>query len=223
MKAFIITVKQIPQSVDCGERALRSAQKHNLEAFIHQGVYRDESRLEAKKRNLKINLIDKNNSSNHEALIGCFLSHLTLWEKCLQLQEPILIMEHDCIVKDNIPNIPDKWNIVNLGKPSYNKLKKPKKRYLWQTIINSQIIIKHYSMSHLPGAHAYYITPTGANQLISTANITGVMEPDHFINRERFPKLGEVYPWPAIAAPIFSSIQNTEGANHQHDLRNLSS
>lgn len=206
--------------MESANRAHQTALMHGLKPHIYQGIFRTESREIAQKRNLSINLKDQTNASNHDAVIGCFLSHFHLWEKCLSLQEPIVIMEHDALIKAPPPSISYKWNIVNLGKPSYNKLKKPNRlRYLWSKIKQSPIVIKHFSMSHLPGTHAYYITPTGAQQLVSKALKTGVIETDHFINRERFPHIGEVYPWGAEAAPFFSSIQNAEGAAHQHELR----
>jgi len=217
MKAYIIALQQLPQSMESANRAHQTALAHGLESHIFQGIFKDES------RKIAINLKDQTNASNHDAVIGCFLSHFHLWEKCISLNEPIVIMEHDALITAALPTIPSKWDIVNIGKPSYNKLKKPKRfRYLWSKIKQSPIIIKHFSMSHLPGAHAYYITPKGAQQLASTALKTGVIETDHFVNRERFPHIGEVYPWVAVAAPCFSSIQNAEGAAHQHELRKQS-
>ena len=32
--------------------------------------------------------------------VGCFLSHYGLWKKCIELDEPILILEDDAIVTD---------------------------------------------------------------------------------------------------------------------------
>ncbi len=209
IKSYIIAVQQIKQSIDSAKRAQISAQKHGLTPHIFQGVYKDDSRSIAEKYHFPINLKDTSNRSNHDAAIACFLSHYALWEKSASSDSPIIIMEHDCILTAPIPKIPSKWDIVNLGKPSYNKIKKPKKLYLlWSKIKNKPIITKHFSMSHLPGTHAYYITPSGAQSLIKATQNFGIIEVDHFIKRSRFPKLGECYPWPAKAEPTFSSIQN---------------
>jgi GR25 family glycosyltransferase involved in LPS biosynthesis len=58
--------------------------------------------------------------------IGCALSHLNLWEKCIELNKPIIIMEDDAIVSKNFNKhmnnlvnnmLPKDWDIVLL---SYN-------------------------------------------------------------------------------------------------------
>ena len=38
--------------------------------------------------------------------VGCFLSHWRLWEKCIELNEPILILEDDAVCTDRF-NIKD--------------------------------------------------------------------------------------------------------------------
>ena len=32
--------------------------------------------------------------------VGCFLSHWKLWEKCIELNEPILVLEDDAVITD---------------------------------------------------------------------------------------------------------------------------
>ena len=44
--------------------------------------------------------------------------HYLLWKKCVELDEPILILEHDAIFKQNIPDIEFDM-CVNFGRPSY--------------------------------------------------------------------------------------------------------
>lgn len=35
--------------------------------------------------------------------LGCFASHFKLWEKCLELNQPIMVMEDDIIINDTYP------------------------------------------------------------------------------------------------------------------------
>ena len=49
---------------------------------------------------------------------ACFASHYLLWERCISLDEPILILEHDAIFRENIPNV-DFDMCINFGRPSY--------------------------------------------------------------------------------------------------------
>ena len=49
--------------------------------------------------------IFKKGSKNYSiGAIGCALSHLQLWEKCIELNRPILIMEDDAIVNHDFMN-----------------------------------------------------------------------------------------------------------------------
>lgn len=93
--------------------------------------------------------------SNHRPLDnlpgvwGCFLSHWTLWNKCVQLNEPIIILEHDAKIRskwDNNFNIDD----IEILKLYHEQTKE------YDTVSG------HWTI----GAHAYYITPKGANKLI---------------------------------------------------------
>ena len=38
--------------------------------------------------------------------ISAFLSHYSLWKKCIELDEEVIIFEHDAVLVDPIPNAP---------------------------------------------------------------------------------------------------------------------
>lgn len=50
---------------------------------------------------LSENIYTKNSINYSKGAIGCALSHLALWEKCIELNKPIIIMEDDAIVSHN--------------------------------------------------------------------------------------------------------------------------
>jgi glycosyl transferase family 25 len=47
---------------------------------------------------LSKDIIEKNSINYSNSAIGCALSHLNLWNKCIELNKPIIIMEDDVIV-----------------------------------------------------------------------------------------------------------------------------
>lgn len=92
-------------------------------------------------------------------VIGCFYSHYTLWKKCVELGEPIMIFEDD--VKFYRGWHPVDWEgvlILSLGKSSF--LNEPYKTYLEKPAGTPQPMPwRQYSM---PGASGYAIKPDAA-------------------------------------------------------------
>ena len=124
--------------------------------------------------------------------VGCALSHLQLWDKCIELNEPIIIMEDDAIVSHNfnkhINNLmnsifPNKWDIIQLNynfdsvlsykntnyetcNCIFNKTKLTK-NYI-STFVNSKINTTIAKLNHCFGMSAYIINPSGAKILKET-------------------------------------------------------
>lgn len=92
-------------------------------------------------------------------VIGCFYSHYSLWRKCVELGEPIMIFEDD--VKFYRPWSPVDWEgvlILSLGKSSF--LNEPYKTYLENPRGTPQPMPwRQFSM---PGASGYAIKPDAA-------------------------------------------------------------
>jgi len=96
-------------------------------------------------------------------VVGCFYSHYALWERCVALNEPIMIFEDD--VKFFRGWKPVEWEgvlILSLGKSSF--LSEPQKTYLENPKGPARAVPwKNFSM---PGASGYAITPAAAQGLI---------------------------------------------------------
>jgi len=96
-------------------------------------------------------------------VIGCFYSHYSLWKKCIELNEPIMIFEDD--VKFYRTWNPIEWNdvlILSLGKNSF--LRDPWKLFLETPVGEPQAMTwRNYSM---PGASGYAIKPGAAKALV---------------------------------------------------------
>lgn len=95
-------------------------------------------------------------------VIGCFYSHYTLWKKCAELNEPVMIFEDD--VKFYRGWHPVDWEgvlILSLGKSSF--LNEPYKTYLESPTGSPQPMPwRQFSM---PGASGYAIKPDTALKL----------------------------------------------------------
>jgi GR25 family glycosyltransferase involved in LPS biosynthesis len=112
------------------------------------------------------NKIDKNSNFLkilRPGVIGCFYSHYRLWQKCVELDEPILIFEDDVIFEREF--IPVPWDEVILlctGKEAYKHDFYSKKLYDPEGE-PSTVALPNTSM---PGAVGYGVTPKGAKKLV---------------------------------------------------------
>jgi glycosyl transferase, family 25 len=137
-----------------------------------------------------LDMILRKGSQNYSAgAIGCAMSHLQLWDKCIELNKPIIILEDDIIVSkdfkkhiNNLTNnlLPKKWDILQLNynfdsvlsyhNTSYetcmcmfNKTKVTKEHI--STFVHSKIHTAVAKLNHCFGTSAYMIHPDGAKIL----------------------------------------------------------
>ena len=202
MEVRVITLQNIPQSVKVADRCIKSAKRYEVEV----------SKFNAITPSTHQKVVDENNIntdhfreiySRYENALSAFCSHFSLWKECAESKTPYVVLEHDAISVDSLPNF-ILGDVVNLGAPSYG-------RYNTPTYIGEGDLV---SKPYLPGAHAYYITPKGARQLIEQAQVMA-KPTDVFINVNKF-KIGEYNPWPVKALDSFTTIQKTEGIKAKH-------
>jgi hypothetical protein len=205
MKGYVITIFDNEKSEQAAKRCIKSAAKHGLEVVMEPAITPEDSPMKiASNEEIPIDGFEEI-YSRFDRCLSAFLSHYFLWKNCLEKNEPQIIFEHDAVVFDKIPdNL--KNPIVNLGKPSYGKFRTP------QTLGETPLVSKRY----LPGAHAYYITPAGALDLINMAK-KKAGPTDIFINLDYFPYINEYYPWPVDAKDNFTTIQNKNGCVAKHN------
>jgi glycosyl transferase family 25 len=111
-------------------------------------------------------------------VLGCFFSHYYLWRKCLSLNEPICILEHDGYFIQPLPeNICDLFDDVlklDLLDP-YNKTYNTE---IENNFLKKLQIIKYVNPSpkniekigtgnYFKGAYSYIIKPSGARKLLT--------------------------------------------------------
>lgn len=204
MKASVITIIDNDRSRIVADRCITSARKNGLEVAYFKAFTPKDSPMDiAKQEGIPTQgFVEK--YSRFENGLAAFLSHYWLWKLTAAGTQPHIIFEHDAVLLDRIPAL--RGDIVNLGHPSYGKFNTP------SILGESRLVSKPY----FPGAHAYYVTPKGAQALIDKAK-TSAQPTDIFINHGNFDNLMEYYPWPAEARDSFTTIQNTTGCLAKHN------
>ena len=87
---------------------------------------------------------------------GCFLSHFTLWNRCISLDEPVIILEDDSEIISPLIEIKTDFDLLKLTRPY--ALHHSSKLGSWSA-----------------GASAYWLSPIGAKKLVefSTTQVPG--------------------------------------------------
>jgi GR25 family glycosyltransferase involved in LPS biosynthesis len=106
---------------------------------------------------------------------GCFLSHYLLWNRCIELNHPIVVLEDDAEIIAPLEEINIDLDLVKLHKPR----------------ASGQSKLGHWST----GAFAYWISPAGAKKLVEFAKQNGPMLADKII-------VSSVLDWGYLTPPI---------------------
>lgn len=127
MKAYCITLRGHEYSERVGARCIQSATevgKIRVEKF--DAVNRHEARAVMESRGLiwtwgkgcsVTRLKHHDYGGDLDARIGCAMSHYLLWERCVELWEPILILEHDAVFLREMPQF-DFTTVCQINDPN---------------------------------------------------------------------------------------------------------
>ena len=156
-KGYIIYLPQFKTSVDMANRALSTGVYYGWNVELYEGVNGLDTNLQ------DYRLFPTNQSKKAKKLLqrpgtqGCFLSQFNLWNKCIELDEPICIFEHDVVFKKPIGEYID----CDVYKFEGFKKAKPIPAGNWYE-----------------GARAYRITPAGAKKIVNWVIANGAMPAD---------------------------------------------
>ena len=159
MKGYVITITSLEKSVQCAERCIKSAGRVGFEVVKHTASTPADNPSEYLAERGVSTEGFKEVYSRFDNCVAAFTSHFRLWEQSFYNNETLVVLEHDAYFTDAMPSYAPFASIINFGKPSYGKWVTP------PALGVNQLISKQY----LPGAHAYGITPKGAEQLIEKA------------------------------------------------------
>ncbi len=158
MKNFIIILKSNKISESYGKNAIDSAKKLQWNLEIFNAIDGNQETLANYNLQATTNNKKCNSAFNRLGVVGCFLSHYNLWLKCLKLNEPIGIFEHDVIFQKSLPINIKFDEVLRLDKLSKGK--------------------DHGTGNWWEGSHAYFITPKGAKKIVNWVSANGAWPSD---------------------------------------------
>ena len=173
MKAFIIHLSKIESSLKSGLRLQQELKNVGIKSTLFEGSYGDYTKkLYAEKERLhhpwtfkgpRILLTDEfKNRQSTPGIIGCFDSHYRLWQKCVKLNEPIMIFEDDAQIIREFKSV--EWDeVLSLVFSHFKKMNKYK-TYLENSTGEPQAM--PYSSASMPGNAGYAIKPEAAKKLV---------------------------------------------------------
>ncbi|KPL93028.1 glycosyltransferase family 25 protein [Vibrio sp. L5-1] len=103
--------------------------------------------------------------------LGCYASHYLLWQKCVELNQPIIVIEDDALLfKETFLNfirdtaeLPNYIECIRLFK---NKRRKFSSYCIFEC---SSTKIHKFTKGHM-SATGYFLTPSGAKKLLNNSN-----------------------------------------------------
>ena len=102
MKAFIISLSRIEQSISFAKTMIEPLTKYGFEVELFEGSYGDEMEDLFENQGRTFHPTDHleepsiaNRKTAGPGAKGCFYSHYRLWQKCIELDEPIWVFEDD--------------------------------------------------------------------------------------------------------------------------------
>lgn len=167
-RCFVIGLRNHQQSQRLLNDCINSAKLHNWNIEIFWGV---DGSIITKETwdNTGLKMTEHGPMKNRQGVQGCFFSHWSLWNKCVELNEPIIILEHDAIVTDKWPNLDCSAHLIKLHT-----------RY--------EDVENHLTGKWGKSNHAYLISPTQAKLIIEHTKLFEAQPADKMIG-------DKVVPW----------------------------
>jgi len=216
MKAFVITLFNDKYSVQSAENTLKTARQMNDDLHIEmvRAVTPD------KIKDNTYSYPKEGETSTYEGMtlvgykakdvgkkVACSLSHMHLWNKCVEMNEPIMILEHDAVftrkfrlgklmneIQDgDIVMINDPRGATRRGQLYHENIIR------WDKGLNTIDGVNTADENvpdGLAGNSAYIITPSAAKKAIELQSTIGIWPNDALLCKQLFPKkLKSYYPY----------------------------
>lgn len=166
-----IFVINIEKSIDRAKHIQEQFEALDLNFHLFAAVDgRAEDHYLFKKYNNQMRLRIKGKALEKSQL-GCYASHFLLWEKCVSLNHPIMILEDDALI--NRTHFKKIYQLIKNGSfDNYECIRlfqNPLKKHKYKVVekINDYSVIKY--LKGPMGTVGYYVTPAGANKLIQNS------------------------------------------------------
>ena len=210
MKTFVIYVKGHTESEkyadECVDSFKRGYDVKKIEGVtpvtLNRFLYSDLSPMKNSRAQAFLENVPKREKKDiHLTKKSCFLNHVRIWSRAIELNEPVLFIEHDSIcVRDwDFPDFTDVLILNALSAPKQKCLKTLKKGFdkafagiqngIHDYSLNSFNIPLIYNKDNkfkggaqIPGTAAYGVTPKAAKKLLGSVMKNGWEQSDYFIN-----------------------------------------
>lgn len=169
MKAFIISLSKIESSIYHATNMVQPLKDCGFDVTLFEGTYGNDAVSIFKEENRVMHLsrpIGKMREPT-PGIMGCFYSHYRLWQKCIELNEPIFIFEDDCVFVRDYHDV--EWDdVLIIIQGSWYKMHRvdlSEEPTISPTALD-------YSSVCMPGAAGYAIKPHAAKKLLEVYNNT---------------------------------------------------
>lgn len=188
MKSFIICLSKIESSLATAEKLKKQLEDFDMPVELFEGTYGTDAVKIMEEEGRTLHPIGVKGYIDPESpdaqkmqspgVKGCFYSHFRLWQKCVELDEPIIIWEDDIVLRRSYD--PIEWEdilILALGHPT-------KSDRFMHFLENPEgdPEAAEYKLSSMPGCCGYAIKPHAAQILLDTYEKT-FLPADNAINR----------------------------------------
>tara|TARA_Y100000004_G_scaffold85187_1_gene95597 strand:- start:1228 stop:1899 length:672 start_codon:yes stop_codon:yes gene_type:complete len=196
MKAFLIFVKDHLQSTNQAARALSSCKDTRWDVELMEGI----TPLTVDKYDMwthcpgsRASNFFEQNEKKYKTKKSCFMNHVKVWEKCIELDEPVAFLEHDVgCVRDYIEEDFEDVLILNIESAMkqevFNDISFKGEwdlgihEYEYQPLAYRHNVSEWKGSYMMPGTGAYAVTPKGAKKLLDSVLTYGWEQSDFFIN-----------------------------------------
>ncbi len=173
MKSYIICLSQVESSLQSAQRLQKQLTEFSMPSELFEGSYGNIAMEKYLRANRRCHLWgfkgpdqpyreEDRDEMFRPGLIGCFDSHYRLWEKCVVLNEPIIIFEDDAVLVR--PYQPVEWeDVLSLASSHEKKMG----RYMHFLVDpTGEPKAEAYGQSSMPGNAGYAIKPHAAKRLV---------------------------------------------------------
>jgi len=189
MKAFIIYLKEVQTTIDSALECKRTARQYGLDAWLMEGFTPSRADNFIKEQNLKPYLPGPKLYKikwQKGGVRGCMISHYHVWKKCIELDQKIVVLEHDArVVSENYTQ--DFQDVLHLD--GYRFAEDPSRG---EPIVEDFVNIRK-GENQLMGTYGYVIKPHAAKRLIQGAHEDGITASDMFV-KDKYVRIQVVKP-----------------------------
>lgn len=172
-KSYIIHLSKIQSSLDSANVLKNQLESFEIPTELFEGSYGNQVYQQYRQVGRKhhpwsfkgpeLMLTEEFKETNtFPGLIGCFDSHYRLWQKCVELNEPIFIWEDDARIFRKF--YPVEWvDVLSVACSHHKKMRK-----YWQYLLEStgEPQAADYYQASMPGNAGYLIKPRAAKKLV---------------------------------------------------------